>query len=269
MTEGVNGKSLPEIVEENAQDQLRPEKKQKFVQVHEHQEIHITGCAVSRIPMIHQFPELPEPEYQNYFVEPNKDYKRWLAEYEKNLALPEDERKEFSPLPERAWVKIYHWINPNIDSVTTGRVQTLTIEMLFLGENVDECWGEVQINGKRTIVRSGEKIDLELVKFGRHKSFNSLIGQWVEETKPIEPKIKKDDEGNPRPSPQSHYYVALRLYYENHKPKDQPDWHFEPVYVSVAGEDFYRIDAVWQNETITIPATLLDDDSPEIPKFLR
>ena len=92
MTEGVNGKSLPEIVEENAQDQLRPEKKQKFVQVHEHQEIHITGCAVSRIPMIHQFPELPEPEYQNYFVEPNKDYKRWLAEYEKNLALPEDER---------------------------------------------------------------------------------------------------------------------------------------------------------------------------------
>ncbi|GEM_PF-3126740 len=247
---------------------LETEKRQKFVQVHGHPELHITGCAVSRLSMIHKFPELPEPEYKSYFVELNKDYKEWLAEYEKNLDLPEDERV-FKPLPDRAWVKVYRWISPDIDSTTSGQVQKLAIKMPFLGESVEECWGELQINVKRTVVRSGRNVDLELVKFGRYKSFDSQVSEWVPETKPIEPKIKKDDEGNQKLPPKSHYYVSLRLYHQNYLPEIPGDWHFEPAYAVIACKDFYRIDAIWQDEEIVITATMLDGDATEIPKFLR
>ena len=301
----VNGKPLSEVVEENAQItdmDKKPVKlgRQKFIQIHGYTELHVTGCAVSTIAGIDRVPdvagdeafeinilvddliaqdastsaqmasekiisekisagEISDYDFGGCFAEPNKDWKEWVRVTQNNPDKP------LLSKPERAWVKIYRWLYPNVNSLTKGRVQTIKIEMPFLGESVDECWGEVQVNVKRAVVRSGRKVDLELVKFGRHKSFDTRrgeFGEWVEDTKPIEPKKEHDRLG-------SHYYISLRLYHQSHLPENQPEWKFEPLYISIAGEDFYRIDAEWKDEEITITSTLLDDDSPEIPNFLR
>jgi hypothetical protein len=131
--------------------------------------------------------------------------------------------------------------------------------MEFLGENYKECWGELQILLKRTVVVNGKKVNLEAVKFGRHQCYDSRVGKWVPETKPIEPKTDKG----------THGYISLRFYHQDHKPETPADWHWEPLYISVAGEDYYRIDIGWWGENIVITANLLDDDSNEIPKFIR
>lgn len=219
----------------------------KFVMVHSHHELHITACAASKMADVDGLPSVDG--YEDYFTEPNA---KWLK----------------NPADEHAWVKVY--LSPKstkYNSVINGRAQTVTIPMEFLGENVNECWGELQFLIKQTIVRSGKLVKLELVKLGRHRSYDPRIGQWVSETKPIEPKTKKDYDN--RPSTQGHYYISLRFFHQDHRPEKPADWRFEPVYISVAGEDFYRIDVVWQDKEIVITATLLDDDSDEIPTFLR
>lgn len=250
----VDGKPLGEIIA------LVPEHDfdvpEKFVQMHRHNEVHITACAASRMAGINDLTKIDE--YKLYSTEPNQ---KWQE----------------NPSDPFACVKVYYNLIRSISSVTNGRVQTITIPMPFLGDDYKECHGEFQFCIKKTVVRNGKLVKLEDVKIGRHRSFDPRIGKWVSETKPIEPKKPKRDERDDEhsgikaidPKNKSHYYISLRFYHEKHKPENQPDWHFEPVYVSVAGEDFYRIDAVWQDEEIVITATLLDDDSPEIPNFLR
>ena len=216
------------------------EVQQKFVQVHRHPELHITACAVSKMTGVDRLSELEE--YQDYSVEPNQ---KWLE----------------NPADERAWVKVYHKLDPEKDSAIGDRIQTIIIPMTFLGENHRECWGELQIKIKRQTVRNNRLVNFEAVKLGRNEYFDTRIsgGQWVPETQPIVP---KKDEG-------THGYVALRLYHQDHLPENQSDWRFAPLFASIADKNFYRIDAIWQNEEIRIVATLLDNKSPEIPKFLR
>ena len=234
----VNGVPLAEVLKVSGVIENAEEKRQKFVRVHRHQELHITACAVSKMAGVDRLSELEE--YKYYFVEPNQ---KWL----------ENQSDPF------AWVRVYHKINPKTDSVIIGRVQTIIIPMTFLGESSKECWGDLQLSIKRQIVRNGNLINLEKIAFGRHKCYDTRIGKWIEETKPIVP---KKDAG-------THGYIALRLYHLNYLPENQPDWYFDSLFVSIAGKDFYRIDTTWQNEEITIIITLLDDDSDEIPKFLK
>lgn len=170
-------------------------------------------------------------DFKDFFVEPNS---KWLE----------------NPANERAWVKVYYDLRGKVDSIskTTGQVQIIKLPMQFLGESHKECWGEIQIRVKQ-----------KDIKLGRHMCFDTRVGKWVEETKPIVP---KKDAG-------THRYIALRLYHQSYLPESQPDWHFEPVYAAIADKDFYRIDAQWRNGEIAIAATLLNGDSSEIPEFLR
>ena len=237
----VNGVPLPETLAAiDESDFPETERRQKFVQVFGNQELHITACAVSKMAGVDQLPELDE--YEHYFVEPNQ---KWL----------ENQSDPF------AWVKVYYKLNPKTDFITMGQVQAIRIPMPFLGESYKECWGEIQLNIKKKIVRNGNTINLKDAKIGRNMCFDTRVGKWVPEIKPI---IPKKDAG-------THGYVALRLYHRNYLPTDQPDWHFEPIYAVVGGKNFYRIDAIWQKEEVTITATQLDldSDSSEIPKFLR
>ncbi|MDO8676221.1 MAG: hypothetical protein Q7K16_01015 [Candidatus Azambacteria bacterium] len=234
----VNGVPLSETLLKVADKPENESKGQKFVRVHQHQELHITACAVSKMASVDRLSELEE--YNNYFVEPNQ---KWL----------ENQSDPF------AWVKIYCKINPKNDSVIIGQVQTVITHMTFLGESHKECWGEIQFCIKKQIIRNGIMINLKNVKLGRNACFDTRVGKWVEETEPIVPKKGSD----------SHEYIALRLYHQGHSPENQPDWHFEPLFVYIAGKSFYRIDATWQSEEITIIATKLNNDSSEIPKFLR
>ena len=213
-------------------------RRQKFVQMHGHKEVQITACAVSKMDSVDCLSGLQE--YENYFVEPNQ---KWLE-------------KQSDPL---AWVKVYYKINPEGDIATAEQTQILKIPMPFLGDNYGECWAELQIMIKRTMIRNSKSVRLNPVQLGRHKSYDTRIEKWAPETKPITP--KKDLE--------THSYISLRFYHQNHLPPVPADWHFEPVYVSVAGKDFYRIDALWSGEEITVAAALLDSDSPEIPKHMR
>ncbi len=234
----VNGVPLTEVLEASEVTETVEEKRQKFVQIQKHTELHITACAVSKMIGVDRLPELEE--YKNYFVEPNQ---KWL----------ENKSDPF------AWVKVYYKIVPKTDSVIIGRVQTIIIPMTFFGENYEECWAEVQLMVKRQVIKNGFLFNLKKVKLGRHKYYDTRIGKWVEETKPFVP---KKDAG-------THEYIALRIYHQDNLPADQPDWHFEPVYTVIDGEDFYRINAIWQNEEITVTATQLHNDSSEIPKFLK
>lgn len=215
-------------------------KRQKFIQVRDHTMLHITACAVSKIAGVDRLPELED--FENFFVEPNQ---KWQE----------------NPAHERAWVKVYYRLNPKTDSAITisGLAQSITIPMPFLGESFKECWGEIQLMIKKQTVRNGRLINLKTVRLGRHQCYDTRVGNWVPETKSIMPKK----------SAGTHDYVALRLYHQNNLPENHSDWHFEPVYVSVAGENFYRIDAEWDDEKIVIIATPLDDDSSEIPEFLK
>ena len=112
---------------------------QKFVSFFDFKEIHLTACAVSKMAGVDRLPELAE--YGKYFAEPNQ---KWLE----------------NPSDERARVKIYFKLRPETDSVTTGRVQKIRIPMPFLGDSPDECWGELHMLIRKTIVRSGKKIIL-------------------------------------------------------------------------------------------------------------
>lgn len=215
---------------------------QKFIQVYGNPELHITACAVSKLPGIHGLSKIEG--YENYFSEPNQ---KWLE----------------NPANERAWIKVYYKLNPLTDSQIKGRIQIINIPMPFFGESREECWGEIQLCIKKQIVRNDNTINLKNVKIGRHTCFDTRVGKWVEETKPIKPK------NDPNSSDRSHYYIALRLYHQNYLPETPDGWHFEPVYVVIAGKDFYRIDIIWQNEEITITVTQLYSDSSEIPKFLK
>ena len=214
------------------------EKRQKLVRVQRHPELHITACAVSKMARVDRLSELEE--YKNYFIEPNQ---KWL----------ENQSDPF------AWVKVYYKLTAKTDSVIIGRVQTIIIPMTFLGESSKECWAELQLMIKKQIVKNDRLINLEAVKLGRHQCYDTRVGRWVKETKPIVPKKNEV----------THEYIALRLYNQNHLPENQSDWCFESLFVSIAGKDFYRIDAIWQNEEITVIATSLDNDSSEIPKFLK
>lgn len=235
----VNGVPLSETLgATDESDLLEPKKRQKFVMVHDNRELHITACTVSKMDGVDRLSELEE--YNNYFVEPNQ---KWL----------ENQSDPF------AWVKVYYKLNPKTDSVIAGQVQAIKIPIPFLGENYKECWGEIQLLVKKKVIRNGNTINLRDVKLGRNMCFDTRVGKWVEETKPIVP---KKDAG-------THGYIALRLYHQDFLPENQLDWHFEPLYAVVADKDFYQIDADWRDEEITITATLLNDDSPEIPKFLR
>jgi len=220
-----------------------------------HKEVGITTCAVSRMANIDSLPKV----YGYYFVEPNKDWREWRENVEKN---PES----LILLPKQACVKVYS--NTGF-SETRGEIQKIEIPMEFFGKNVDECYGEIQFRAKYKEARNGKIDKLDRVVFGRNQSFDTRIGEWAPETKSIVPKkggeeIEKDD---------SHGYISLRIFHQCHKPEKQPDWHFEPVYVRVdADGDFYyyRINAEWQETKITILTTLLlDNNDPQIPAFLR
>ena len=214
-------------------------KGEKFVKVDNRKEIQITACAVSKMDGVDCLSKLLE--YANYFVEPNQ---AWLS-------------KQDDPF---AWVKVYYKINPESDSITTGAVQVIKIPMEFLGEDQNECWAEVQILTKPIAVKN-DTGDEEFVwpKLGRHQSYDKRVGKLVDETEPMIP--KKDMI--------THRYVSLRLYYQDHLPEVPENWRFEPVYAAVADRNFFRIDAEWKNEEITIIANLLDGNSPEIPSFLK
>ena len=214
--------------------------KGKFVRVQGHPALRITACAVSKMAGVDQLPKLEN--FKDFLVEPNQ---KWLE----------------NPADEWAWVKVYYDLYGKVDYVskTVGRVQVVKIPMSFLGESYKECWAEVQLCIKRQIIRNHNPINLEKIALGRHTCYDTRIGKWVEETKPIVPKKEAGKHG----------YIVLRLYHLNYLPENQPDWFFASLFVSIAGKDFYRIDAIWQNEEITITATQLYNDSSEIPKFLK
>lgn len=234
----VNGIPLSETIETIDESvSLKNEKRQKFVRVHGNAEIHITACAVSKMIGVDCLSELEE--YKHCLVEPNQ---KWL----------ENQSDPF------AWVKVYHKINPDTDSVITGQVQVIKVPMLFLGESSKECWAELQLIIKKQVIINGRVVNLNTVKLGRHQCYDTRIGEWISETKQIVP---KKDAG-------THGYIALRLYHQDNLPEIPANWHFEPVYAVIAGDDFYRINAIWQNEEITITATRVSNDSSEIPKHV-
>lgn len=258
----VNGVPLSETFGANDKsDLLKSEKRRKFIMVHDNRELHITACAVSQ-----NVDELAMVDADSdFFVEPNQQWTDWaeaVMECPEELCLP--------ARPERAWVKVYRVLNPKTDSVIAEQVQSVKIPMSFLGESSKECWAEIQLMIKKQVIINGHLVNLNAVKLGRHKCYDTRVGQWVLETEPIEPKIKKDEDGNviDDPKNKSHYYIALRLYHKEHRPENQRNWRFEPVYAAIAN-DFYRIDAWWENEVITITASPLSKDSSEIPDFLR
>ena len=205
---------------------------QKFVMVQGHQELHTTACAVVK----NSDPTFLESfdGSKNYFVEPNADWRG-------------------NPAGERAWVKIYHYLYPekNPDS---EKDQIIRIPMKFFGKSAQDCYGEVQFTIK---YKKNDRI-LKGVELGRNKSYDSRLGKWVAETRPI---IPKNDQG-------SHGYVALRIYHEDYLPAGQPDWYFEPVYAVIGGENFYRIEAEWHGEEIIFIISPIPGDSPEIPKHI-
>ena len=213
------------------------EKGQKFVMVQEHRELHITACAMVK----NSDPTFLESfkGSVNYFSEPNA---RWL----------------YFPGDEHAWIKIYHYLNPvsiiKTPKISEDQTQILRIPMKFFGKSPDDCCGEIQFTIK---YKKNDRI-LKGVELGRNKSYDSRVGKWVAETRPI---IPKNDQG-------SHGYVALRIYHEDYLPAGQPDWHFEPVYAVIGGENFYRIEAEWHGEEIIFIISPIPGDSPEIPKHI-
>lgn len=167
-----------------------------------------------------------------YFLEPNQFWQR-------------DQKHE------RALIKYY---KREVDrcSLCYDATQTVKIPMPIPGTYSDTGWGELQFLIKKP----------RLVKLARHSSFDTRVNQWVEETKLIQPKTDFD----------THSYLALRFYHQNHLPPTPIDWRFELVYVSVMNLNcimFYRVDVLWEKEEIKITVTVLDESSPEIPKHLK
>lgn len=204
---------------------------QKFVRLFDHNEIHLTACAVTKKLSIDNFLRLIKLN-AGYYEEPNQFWKR-------------------DPNHERALLKIYQnhkeWMryfeNPLI-------AQTFKITMPFLGQSSSNGWGELQF-----LIKAPAS-----VKLARHRCFDTRINRWIEEVKPIQPKT---DLG-------THSYLSLRFYHQDYLPPvPGGDWHFEPVYISIRSSDYYKIDVWWKEEGITITVTALDKDSPEIPNHLK
>lgn len=194
----------------------------KFVRMFGKSEIRLTACAVSRDFV----------SFVNYFCEPNQFWSR-------------------DPKHERALVK-YYKREVHGHSMCFGPTQIIKIPMLFPGANSNDGWGELQFLIKAP----------RLVRLARHRSFDTRVNQWIEETKPIQPKA---DFGN-------HSYLSLRFYHQDHLPPTPSNWYFEPVYVSVMNLNcvmFYRIDVWWENEEIKIGVFSLDKDYTDIPKHLK
>lgn len=193
-------------------------------------EVSVTACAATRDATVQEV--LSDSDFDDHFQKPN-------------LFWSED------PHHERARLKVYK-NNP----------ERTVIPMPFLGQNADNGWAELQLRIKRSIVREGTTVHLRPVKIGRHKSFDPRIGesgQWVSETNSIEP--RRDNK--------SHYFLSFRIYHQDHFPETPGDWHWEPVYVAIAGNEFFRIDVLWEKEKIAITVTPLDPNSPEIPGHIR
>ena len=203
---------------------------QKFVRMFDRPEVHLTACAVTKDPIITFLPDKNDKD--GYFLEPNQFWQR-------------------DPNHERALLKIYKR-NPCENMIHYDANQFLKIPMPFLGSDSSDGWGELQFLIKAPI----------LVRLARHRSFDTRVNKWVEETKSIQPKTDLE----------THSYLALRFYHQDYLPPVPGDWRFEPVYVSVMSQMcfmFYRIDVLWKEEEITITVIALDKDSPEIPKHIK
>lgn len=208
---------------------------QKFVRLFGHNEIHLTACAVTKDPVgsVYTAGAIAIGMFDGYLSEPNQFWNR-------------------DPGHERALLKVYKQ-DPEEDSTYWDPVvQIVKIPMPFLGHDSNDGWGELQFLIKEPVT----------VKLARNRSFDTRINKWVEETKPIQPKTDFE----------THAYLALRFYHQDHLPPVPSDWHFEPVYVSIVSAmtlTFYKIDVFWENEEIKITVTRLSKDSPEIPKHLK
>jgi len=169
-------------------------------------------------------------EFGDYYGEPNQFWKR-------------------DPLHERALLKVYTRDPKGLLTYWDPVVQIFEIPMMFWGSNSNDGWGELQFLIKEPAA----------VKLARCLSFDTRVNQWVKETKLIQPKTDLE----------THAYLALRFYHQDYLPPVPGDWRFEPVYVSIKNSDFYKIDVWWEMEKIKIRVTMLDKNSPEIPKHLR
>ncbi|MEK6826043.1 MAG: hypothetical protein AAB648_01660 [Patescibacteria group bacterium] len=202
----------------------------KFVRMFGRNEVRLTACAVTKDPEFdHMFVNFGFSD--KYFREPNQFWQR-------------DNKHE------RASVKFYKR-DIYRHSLSHDTIQVVEIPMPFIGNDSDDSWGELQFLIKEP----------RLVKLARHYSFDTRVNKWVEETKPIQPKT---DFG-------THAYLALRFYHQDRLPQTPDNWHFEPVYVSIMSHMrfmFYRIDVFWEEEEIKITVTVLEENSPEIPKHL-
>lgn len=204
--------------------------KGKFVRIFDSSEVRLTACAVTKHVPSSSLLELDY--FRGYFSEPNQFWHR-------------------DPNHERALLKIYKRdLNLKEQSTFWGPTgQIIEIPMLFWGNNSADGWGELQFLIKEP----------KLVRLARHYSFDTRVNKWVEETQLIQPKT---DLG-------THAYLALRFYHQDYLPPVPSDWHFEPVYVSVKKSVYYKIDVLWESDEIEITTTVLDKNSPEIPKHLR
>lgn len=190
-------------------------------------EISVTACAVATDEGALDI--LNELDFDDYSQKPNKF---WGS----------------SPPHERARLKVYK-----------NEPEQLIIPMPFLGG-----WAELQLRGRRCIVRNGITIRLRPVLIGRRRSFDPRIGEsgeWALETQPIQPKEICDK--------RTHYFLSLRIYHQDHKPEKPGDWHWEQVYIAIGGQEFFKIDVLWEKEEITITKTPLDPDSSEIPEHIK
>jgi|SRR3989344_3343922 len=217
----------------------------KFVRMFGRSEIRLTACAVTK--NVDTGFLLGQNRATDYFVEPNQFWTR--------------DRNH-----ERASIKVYRKRVCD-HSLFNDTTQTVKIPMPFLGSDSDDGYGELQFLIKAP----------RLVKLARHRSFDTRVNEWVEETEVIQSKTEFRD----------HSYLALRFYHQDHLPQVPDNWHWEPVYVSVMyhrgpsspfAHDavgpfwefcFYRIWVFWEKDEIEITVNTISGDSSEIPKHLK
>lgn len=211
----------------------------KFVRMFGRSEIRLTACAVTKDRNFNNV-------VADIIIETNQFWNR------------------YPPHHERALLKMY-MKNPGNYSISKGAVWVIKIPMEFLGNDSNDGWGELQFLIKVP----------RLVRLARHRSFDTRVNQWVEETKPIQPRTDHGD----------HYYLSLRFYHQDHLPPVPNNWRWEPVYVSIMSQgdysplrgmagaawefDFYKIEVFWEKEVIKITVTALESNSLEIPKHMK
>ena len=210
----------------------------KFVKMFSHDEIRLTACAVTK--HVASSSLLWLSEFNGYFGQPNQFWQR-------------------NPNHERALLKIYKR-NPeknvtyNVTYIDNyGKTQILKkilkIPMFFWGSNSSDSWGELQFLIKEP----------KLVSLARHRSFDTRVNKWVEETQLIKPKTDLE----------THAYLALRFYHHDYLPTVPGAWYWETLYISIRKLNLYKIDVSWEKEEIKITTTVLEENSPEIPKHLK